>query len=96
MVQYKKIKVGKKSVETVLFNLAGKNLIVLRGSRGYIMCGYLNMAAAEKFKDVAVKITGVSTISEALRTTVASCTSRARALGIRRAQSVKDVLKIIA
>lgn len=93
---HKNIKVGKKAVEAVLLPLAGKNLIVIRGSRGYIMCGYLNMRAAEKFKDVAVKITGVSTIDDALGTSVASCTSAARRLGIRKNQSIREVLALIA
>ncbi len=95
MLQHIKIKVGKKTAEAMLFSLAGKNLIVLKGPRGYIMCGYLNMKAAERFKDVAAKITGVSTISEALKATVTSCTSHARRLGIHKGQSIKEVLKII-
>ena len=76
--------------------LASKNLIVLRGSKGYIMCGYLNLQAAEKFKDAAVKIKGISTIKEALRTNVFACTSQARKLGIYKGQLIKEVLKIIA
>ena len=59
----KKVKVGKKYIEAVLIKLLDKNLILLRGSRGYVMCGYLNLKAAEKFKEAAVKITGVSTIT---------------------------------
>ena len=96
MLQHKKIKIEKKTVEAILFNLTGKSLIVIKGSRGYVMCGYLNLRAAEKFRDVAVKITGVATINEALRATVASCTSQARKLGIHKGQRVKDVLKVIA
>lgn len=95
MLQHTKIKAGKKTAEAILFSLTGKNLIVLKGSRGYIMCGYLNMKAAERFKDVAIKITGVSTIGGALKSTVTSCTSHARKLGIHKGQGIKDVLKII-
>ena len=96
MLQHKKIKIGKKTVEAILFTLTRKNLIVIKGARGYVMCGYLNLKVAEKFKDVAVKITGVSTIAEALKATVNSCTSHARRLGIHKGQRVKDVLKIIS
>lgn len=77
-------------------NLGSKNLIVLRGSKGYVMCGYLNLVIADKFKDAAVKITGVSNIEEACKTGVSSCTSVARRMGIYKGQSVKEVLKIIA
>lgn len=96
MMKLKKIKIGSKTVEAMLFKLAAKNLIVLKGSGGYVMCGYLNMRAAERFRDVAVKITGISTIEEALDTTVASCTSHARKAGIHKGQKIRDVLKIIA
>ena len=92
----KKIKVGKKYINAFLIKLAAKNLIVLKGSRGYIMCGYLNLKAAEKFKDVAIKITGIKNIEDALKAAVHSCTSQARKLGIRKGQPIKEVIKIIA
>ncbi|TAN61001.1 DUF1805 domain-containing protein [bacterium] len=96
MFKRKKIKVGKKYIEAVWVKLQSKNLILLNGSRGYVMCGYLNLSAAEKFKDAAVKITGVSTIEEALKAAVHSATSPARRLGIYNGQPIKEVLKIIA
>ena len=96
MIKIKKIKVGKRYVEAVAVKLLSKNFILLRGRRGYIMCGYLNMKAAEKFKDVAAKITGVSTIEEALKASVHSCTSQARRLGIYKGQPVREALKSIS
>ena len=96
MLQNKKIKIGKKSVEAILFKLASKNLIVIKGKKGYIMCGYLNLKTAEKFKEVAVKIIGISTISDALKARVHSATGWAQRLGIYKGQAVKEVLKIIA
>ena len=95
MVKYKKIKIGGKYIEAVCVGLLSKNFILLRGAKGYIMCGYLNLKVARKFKDVAVKITGVSSIEDALKATVHSCTPQAGKLGIYKGQSIKDVLKII-
>ena len=96
MVKYKTIAVGKKRIEAIQMNLSAKNLIVLRGRKGYIMCGYLNVRTAEKLNDAAVMITGISTIREALRASVFSCTSKARGMGIYKGQPVKDCLSIIA
>ena len=96
MIVSRKIKVGKKNIQAVLVKLGSKNLIVLTGSRGYIMCGYLNLKIANKFKDVAVKITGIATIKEALTTRVYAASYAARRLGIYKGQPIKDVLKIIA
>lgn len=89
------IKIGRKYIEAVSLKLLSKNLILLRGTKGYVMCGYLNLKAAEKFKDVAVKITGVSTIEEALEAVVHSCSRQAKKLGIYKSQPIRETLKII-
>ncbi len=83
-------------VQKLRMRLAGKYLIVLRGRKGYVMCGYLNLEAAEKFGDVAVRIVKVSTLRDALKATVESCTAAARQRGIYPGQPIKEVLAIIA
>jgi len=92
----KTIKAAGKNIRSFLLKLGRKNLIVLLGSRGYVMCGYLNLKAADKFGDLAVKITGVSNIREALRARVHSLSRAAKRAGIKKGQAIKDVLKIIA
>jgi uncharacterized protein YunC (DUF1805 family) len=96
MAVFRSIKVGKKRIQALCLKLGRKNLIVLRGQKGYIMCGYLNLAVAGKFKDQAVKIIGASTINQAIESKVHSCSPAAKKLGIRKGQPIKDVLKIIA
>lgn len=96
MMKAKKIRVGTKCIDGYLIKLLSKNFILLRGSRGYICCGYLNLSAAEKFADVAAKISGISTIEEALKTKIVAVSRPAAKLGIYKGQKVKDALKIIA
>lgn len=96
MFKHRKIRAGKKYIDAVWVKLQNKNFILLRGVRGFVMCGYLNLKAAEKFKDAAAKITGASTLREALKATVHSATGPAKKLGIYKGQPVKDALKIIA
>ena len=95
MLIHKKIRIGKKYIEAVAIKLLSKSFIVLKGKKGYVMCGYLNLKVAEKFKDVAVKIVGVSSIEDALNAQVHSCTSAARKLGLYKGQPIKEVLKAI-
>jgi len=76
--------------------LQNKNLVLLKGSKGYIMCGYLDLKAAEKIGEAAVKITGVSNIKEALQASVHSLTTAAKKLGIRKGQPIAEVLKLLA
>ncbi|MDD2703458.1 MAG: DUF1805 domain-containing protein [Candidatus Omnitrophica bacterium] len=94
-MKYNKIKIARGYIETLEMKLLGKNLVVLRGSKGYVMCGYLNLKAAEKFKDAAIKVTGISTVQEAIRSTVFSCSGGARKLGVYKGQPVKECLRLI-
>jgi uncharacterized protein YunC (DUF1805 family) len=96
MFEHKDIEVGNKKIEALAISLLKSNLIVLRGQKGYIMCGYLNLEVSEKFNEAAVKITGVSSIEDALNATVNSCSSQASKLGIYAGQPIREVLPIIA
>lgn len=96
MLKLIKIKVGKKYIQALSMNLSGRNLVLLRGSKGYIMCGYLNLKAADKFKDIAIRITGINTIEEALEAKVHSCSRAALKIGIYKGQPVKEALRVIA
>ncbi|MDD4899428.1 MAG: DUF1805 domain-containing protein [Candidatus Omnitrophica bacterium] len=94
-IQQEKIQVGEKYIQACLVPFFAKNLIVLLGEKGYVMCGYLDLTVAEKFSDPAVRIVGVSTIQEALGTKVDGCTAAARELGIHKDQPISEVLKLI-
>jgi uncharacterized protein YunC (DUF1805 family) len=96
MLKLKKIKIGKKYVQALSMNLSSKSLVVLRGEKGYVMCGYLNLAVANRFKDVAIKITGPAAIEEALKAKVHSLSFAALRMGIYKGQPIKEVLKAIA
>lgn len=71
-------------------------LLVLKGEKGYIMCGYLNLEAAEKLGDAAVRVTGVNTLEDVLSKEVAGVTSRAKEMGINPGDKVKDILGKLA
>ena len=92
----KKIKIGSKTITAISLKLLKKTLIVLRGRRGYIMCGYLDLSAANKFNDAAIKITGVSNLTQALTARVFAASQQARKLGIYKGQPIKEAPKIIA
>jgi uncharacterized protein YunC (DUF1805 family) len=57
-------------------------LIVAVAPKGYLMCGYLDVAVAEQKQDCAAVIRGVSRFEELLEGRVAACTSAAHQAGI--------------
>jgi len=70
-------------------------LILIRGKRGFIMCGYINLDVAEKLGLVVVRVSGVSSIEEMLEKEVSNVTSRAKEIGIKDGVKVKDIIDLI-
>jgi uncharacterized protein YunC (DUF1805 family) len=52
-------------------------LLVISGEKGFVMCGFLNMEAAERVGAVAAMVSGVKTFEDVLNAQVKAVTSRA-------------------
>ncbi len=85
MLQIEMIKVNDKAVQGIRIPSPGgeghPNMLILLAENGYIMCGYLNQAAAENFGDAAA-VVGGSTFDEILANPVKAVTTKAAELGI--------------
>lgn len=93
----KDLKIDDNVFKTIQISLSEKStLLMIIGSKGYIMCGYLNINTAQKMGDVACIVTGVKTIDDVLISKVVALTSNAQKLGIEMGMPVKEVLKKIS
>ncbi len=70
-------------------------LLVLRGDKGFIMCGYLDIGVAEKLGLIAGRVTGVKSIEEVMDKEIVDTTSKAREHGIKPGVRVKDIIDIL-
>lgn len=95
-IKLKKIKIGNNSLIAFSLQLQKKSFVLIRGTKGYIMCGYLDLRIADKFGDTAIKVVGVKSITEALRARAYSLSKKAKSMGLRRNQPIKEILKKIA
>jgi uncharacterized protein YunC (DUF1805 family) len=73
----------------------GSNLVFTKGSKGIIMCGYLNLETAEKMNNVAAIVTGVKTVDDMLNKNIVSSTTNAQKIGIVPGISVLKALEKI-
>ncbi|MBU1999140.1 MAG: DUF1805 domain-containing protein [Candidatus Omnitrophota bacterium] len=96
MCRHKRIRIKGGILEAWQIRLQSKFFILIKGRKGYIMCGYLNLSSASKVKDVAVKVTGVGCIEDVLKAKATAVTYSARQLGIFPGQPIKEILSIIA
>ncbi|MDD2524147.1 MAG: DUF1805 domain-containing protein [Endomicrobiia bacterium] len=90
----KDIEINKSIFKAVHIELSdSSNLLMIIGSKGYIMCGYLNINTAQKMGDVACIVTGVKTIEDILNSKIVALTSNAQKLGVEMGMAVTEVLK---
>jgi uncharacterized protein YunC (DUF1805 family) len=71
-------------------------LLVARGSKGFLMCGYLDVAVANKFGQAAAVVRGVKNLDELLEKPVVEVSVSARRLGVRPGMTGRQALKKLA
>jgi uncharacterized protein YunC (DUF1805 family) len=68
-------------------------LLLMVADKGFVMCGFLNMDAAEKLNVSAAMVSGVKTFEDVLNAQIKALTARARNLGIELGMKGSDALK---
>lgn len=89
----KKIILDNIEIQTFQIKLQNANLVLAIASKGYVMCGYLDINIAEKLGDVACIVSGVETVEELLTKPVVKLTRQAEKLGISLGLSGKEALQ---
>ncbi|MCL6578135.1 MAG: DUF1805 domain-containing protein [Candidatus Bathyarchaeota archaeon] len=68
-------------------------LLLIIAEKGFVMCGFLNMEAAERLEVAAAMVSGVKTFEDALNAQVKAATSKAKNLGVETGMKGLDALK---
>jgi uncharacterized protein YunC (DUF1805 family) len=97
LFEIEKIEIGGKTFQGMKSTLPenAPPLLLIKGAKGYIMCGYLNIDAAEKFGSAAAIVSGVKTFEDVLNASIKMATSKAKKLGLEPGKLVKDVIAVI-
>lgn len=65
-------------------------LLLIKGDKGFVMCGFLNMEAAERLGAAAAMVSGVKTFEDVLNAEVKAATTKAKELGVQVGGKVRD------
>jgi len=68
-------------------------LLLIIADKGFVMCGFLNIEAAEKLGVVAAMVSGVKSFEDILNAPVRAVTSRAKSLGVEAGMKGAEALK---
>ncbi|MCX6667664.1 MAG: DUF1805 domain-containing protein [Euryarchaeota archaeon] len=86
------IELDKGQAEGFRIDLDNAPLILMKARKGYIMCGYLNMNAANKLGDIAGRVTGVKSFEDVLNAEIVEISDNAKKLGLAVGMKGKEFL----
>lgn len=90
-----KIKLENGEVTGYSIDLGKAPLLIIQAKRGYVMCGYLNIIAANKIGDIAGRVTGVKTFEEVLAASIAEVSENARKAGLHEGMNAREFLNAL-
>ena len=91
-MKHQDFEVDGRKVEGLEVALPGAPLVAAWGKSGFVMCGYLNIEAAEKLGVAAAMVRGVATVSDLLAAKVQKVSTAAAKLGVTEGMLGKDAL----
>jgi uncharacterized protein YunC (DUF1805 family) len=68
-------------------------LLLLIAEKGFVMCGFLNVEAAERLGVAAAMVSGVKTFDDVLNAQVKAVTSKAKSVGVEVGMKGAEALK---
>jgi uncharacterized protein YunC (DUF1805 family) len=71
-------------------------LLLIIADKGFVMCGFLNVEAAEKLNVAAAVVSGVKSFEDVLNAQVKAATGKARALGVELGMKGDEALKCMS
>jgi len=80
----------------VEFSTPKTRILVLRGEKGLLGCGYLNMSVAARIDEALAVVRGVQSIDDMLSAEVRLVSPAARDLGIKPGMTGLEAMKILA
>lgn len=97
MIMVENLDVDGKSFQGLKVELKGlPPLVLIEGDKGFVMCGYLNIDAAESLGATAAVVSGVSSWDDVLNAQIKVATTKAKALGLEPGRVVRDVIAALA
>jgi uncharacterized protein YunC (DUF1805 family) len=68
-------------------------LLLVMAEKGFVMCGFLNMEAAERMNVTAAMVSGVKTFEDVLNAQIKATTTKAKNLGIQTGMRAIEALE---
>lgn len=94
MISIMTIKVDSKSCQGLRVDLPeSPPLLLIVAEKGFVMCGFLNIDAAERLGVAAAVVSGVKSFDEVLNAQIKAVTTKAKNLGVEAGMKGSEALR---
>ncbi len=94
MIQIEELTLDGNSYTGIRIDTKPVPTVIIKGKNGFLMCGFLNIEAADKVGAVAASISGVNSFDDLLNKEVGRISIKAREAGVREGMMGRDALKL--
>lgn len=96
MIEVNRLKIDGKTAVGLRVDLPDSPpLVAIIGEKGFVMCGFLNVNAAERLGVAAAMVSGVKTFDDVLDAEVKAVTSKAETKGIKQGMKGREAVKLL-
>ena len=96
MICVEQLKIADKTVTGLKVELPDSPpLVAIIGNSGFIMCGFLNVDAAERLNVAAAMVSGVKTFEDVLKAEIKAATTKAKMKGVKVGMKSEEALKLL-
>ena len=97
MIMVENLDIDGKAFQGIKIELKGlPPMVLIEGDKGFVMCGYLNIDAAESLGAAAALVSGVNSWEDVLNAQIKTATTKAKAIGLEPGKVVGDVIAALA
>jgi uncharacterized protein YunC (DUF1805 family) len=97
MIMVENLDIDGKAFQGIKIELKGlPTMVLIKGDKGFVMCGYLNIDVAESLGATAAVVSGVNSWEDILNAQIKTATTEAKALGLEPGRVVGDVIAALA
>ena len=89
------VEINGKIFEGYTINLPNAKLLLIKGNKGILACGYLNLETADKLQDVMAIVRGVNSYNDMLNAQVVAVSQVAEALGVNTSMTGLEALEMM-
>jgi uncharacterized protein YunC (DUF1805 family) len=92
----REILIDDKKATGIEIELPGAPLLLAKGLKGFVMCGYLDLHTAERVNAPAAIVRGVKTLDDLLTAPVVAVSAAAASLGVKPGMTGYEALELFS